>query len=95
MGCIDQLPYEVIQSGTTFKEARDYIEKNIHEVYHVDPGFRIFDGYIIGVPPIAIGLEGDTVYFPYTKPCHGTFLLKVENREEADRLRKLKLIRRK
>ncbi|MEN6609739.1 MAG: DUF1894 domain-containing protein [Methanoregulaceae archaeon] len=95
MGCIDQLPYEVILSGTSFKEAREYVEKNIPEVYHVDPGFKVFDEYIIGVPPVAIGLDGNIVYFPYTKPCHGTFLLKVENPDEAARLRRLKLHRKK
>lgn len=95
MGCIDQLPYEIILSGTSFKEARDYVEENIPEVYHVEPGFKIFDHYIIGVPPVAIGLDKNLVYFPFTKPCHGTFLLKVEDEEESARLRKMKLVRKK
>ncbi len=91
MGCIEQLPYEVLQSGVSFKESREYIEKHFREIYYVDPGFKIFDKYIIGVPPIAIGLEGDIVVFPFTKPCYGTFLLKVPEAEEAERIRKLKL----
>jgi hypothetical protein len=57
----------------------------------VDPGFKIFDKYIIGIPPVAIGLEGDIVVFPFTKPCYGTFLLRVPEAEEASRLRALKL----
>jgi len=28
------------------------------------------------------------VVFPYTKPCHGTFLLRIECSDEVDRLRK-------
>jgi hypothetical protein len=95
MGCIDQLPYEVVLSGTSFREARDYVEKNVPEVYHVNPGFKVFDEYTIGIPPIAIGLDGPVVYFPYTKPCHGTFLLRVDDANEASRLRGMKLKRKK
>jgi|GEM_PF-3871783 len=34
--------------------------------------FKIFEKRIIGVPPIALGIDGDAVILPYTKPCHGT-----------------------
>ena len=91
MGCIEQLPYEVLLSGVSFAESRKYIEEHYQEIYFVDPGFKIFDKYIIGIPPIAIGMEGDTVVFPFTKPCYGTFLLKVPESEEAARIRKLRL----
>jgi hypothetical protein len=90
MGCIESLPYEVILRGSSFKEIREYILKNYPEHRAVDPGFRIFDSYIIGIPPILIALEGDNVIFPFTKPCHGTFLLRVEDPAEAARLRALK-----
>ena len=88
MGCIEDLPYEVILRGSSFKECRDYIKKECRESVEVKPGFKVFDKHIIGVPPITIGLDGDVVIFPFTKPCHGTFLLRVEDKEEADRLRK-------
>jgi hypothetical protein len=91
VGCIEQLPYEVLLSGVSFKECRDYIVKHFREIYYVDPGFKIFDKFIIGIPPVAIGLEGDIVVFPFTKPCYGTFLLRVPEAEEASRLRALKL----
>jgi hypothetical protein len=42
------------------------------------------------VPPIAIGLDRDFIIFPYTKPCHGTFLLRMEDTAEAARLRTFK-----
>jgi hypothetical protein len=90
MGCIESLPYEVILRGGSFRECRDYIRNHFRESLEVQPGFKIFDTHIIGVPPIAIGLDGDFVIFPFTKPCHGTFLLRVEDRAEADRLRKRK-----
>jgi len=90
MGCIESLPYEVILRGGSFRECRDYIKNHFKESLEVQPGFKIFDTHIIGVPPIAIGLDGDFVIFPFTKPCHGTFLLRVEDPAEADRLRKRK-----
>jgi hypothetical protein len=90
LGCIDSLPYDVILRGSSFKECRDYIKKECPESVNVQPGFKVFDTHIIGVPPISIGLDGDFVIFPFTKPCHGTFLLRVEDKEEADRLRKKK-----
>jgi len=27
------------------------------------------------------------IIFPYTKPCYGTFLMKVEDPEEAEKIR--------
>ncbi len=90
MGCVESMNYEIVLRDATFKESRDYIRSHFKESIDVQPGFKVFDVYVIGLPPIAIGLEGDFVIFPYTKPCHGTFLLRVEDRDEAARLRKLK-----
>jgi len=90
VGCIESLPYEIILRGSSFRECRDYIYEHYREHRDVLPGFRIFDTHIIGVPPIAIGLDGDAVIFPFTKPCHGTFLLRVQDGKEAARLRALK-----
>jgi hypothetical protein len=87
MGCVEELPYEVILRGSSFKECREYIKAYFGESVIVPAGFKIFDTHIIGVPPISVGLDGDFVIFPYTKPCHGTFLLRVQDRAEAERLR--------
>jgi hypothetical protein len=32
---------------------------------------------LIGKPPIPIAYDGEYVIFPYTKPCYGSFVLKV------------------
>ena len=94
MGCIEKLNYEVIDKHISFKEAATYIDKNCAEVYEVKPGFKLFDKAIIGIPPIRIGLDGDVVTFPFTKPCYGTFLLRVADAAEADLVRrKAKVIR--
>ena len=90
MGCVESMNYEILLRDATFKESRDFIRSNFKESIDVQPGFKIFDVYVIGLPPIAIGLDGDFVIFPYTKPCHGTFLLRVEDKDEALRLRTLK-----
>ncbi|GAB7016704.1 DUF1894 domain-containing protein [Methanogenium cariaci] len=94
MGCIEKLDYEVIDKHISFKEGAAYIDKNCAEVYEVKPGFKIFDKAMIGIPPVRIGLDGDVVTFPFTKPCHGTFLLRVSDAAEADMVRrKAKVIR--
>ena len=88
MGCIESMKYEIILRDASFRECRDYIRGNYKEYVDVDPGFKIFDKHIIGVPPISIGFEGDVIIFPFTKPCYGTFLMKVEDHDEAERIRK-------
>lgn len=90
MGCIEMLKPEVLLRGISFREAREYIESNCDECYYFQPGFRLFGEYIIGVPPIAVGIMRDgSIVFPYTKPCHGTFVLKHRDETEAERVRKL------
>ncbi|MDV2480486.1 DUF1894 domain-containing protein [Methanoculleus sp. Wushi-C6] len=86
-GCLEALKPEILFSQASFKEARDYIKTNVREYYEVEPGYKIFDVHIIGVPPLYVGVEGDYVIFPYTKPCHGTFVVKVVGGEEIERLR--------
>ena len=78
---------EIILSRTTFKDARESIKKNVREYHEVEPGYKIYDVHIIGVPPLYVGLEGENLIFPYTKPCHGTFVVKVAGGEEIARLR--------
>ncbi|RQD82726.1 MAG: DUF1894 domain-containing protein [Methanocalculus sp. MSAO_Arc2] len=88
MTCVQNLGYEVILEYTSFKECRTYIEKHFTDIYYVDPGFLLFDKRMIGVPPIALAIEGeDTVILPYTKPCFGTYLLRVVSAEGADTVR--------
>ena len=88
MGCIEDLRPEILLSSVTFKEAREFIEAQTNEVYYVEPGFRLFEEYLIGIPPIALGVDGNDLLFPYTKPCHGTFLLRLRGDGEIERLRR-------
>jgi hypothetical protein len=86
MGCIEELKYEVLAKGLTFKECRDFVTKTCPHVYLIEPGTKLFGEGIIGPPPIAIGVDGTVVVFPYVKPCHGTFVLKVDDPVEAARI---------
>ncbi|MCK4928229.1 MAG: DUF1894 domain-containing protein [Methanosarcinales archaeon] len=88
MGCIDEMKYEVLLSKVTFKECAAYLNSNYNELYNVQPGYHMFDVFIIGVPPIYVGVDGDNIIFPYTKPCHGTFVLNINSPEEVERLKK-------
>ncbi|MDQ1275324.1 MAG: hypothetical protein QG610_897 [Euryarchaeota archaeon] len=91
MSCIEQMKYNILLDRISFKEAREYIEKNSDEVYYVSPGYKIFkDYYIIGVPPIAVGAKGDALIFPYTKPCHGSFVLSIENEDSIKEINRLR-----
>jgi hypothetical protein len=88
MGCIESLKYEIILRDASFRQCREYVRANCREYVDVDPGFKIFDKHIIGVPPISIGFDGDVIIFPFTKPCYGTFLMKIEDHDEAERIRR-------
>ncbi|MCR3884244.1 DUF1894 domain-containing protein [Methanotrichaceae archaeon M04Ac] len=87
MSCIDELKYEVLLSQCSFKEAREYIKNNFKEVIEVPPGYRIFDTFLIGVPPLFVGVEGEDVIIPFTKPCYGTYVMRIKGGEEIEKLR--------
>ncbi|NLV28038.1 MAG: DUF1894 domain-containing protein [Methanomicrobiales archaeon] len=87
MGCLESLPYEVLLSKISFKESREYLARYA-EKYDVEPGYKMFDLHLIGVPPIRVAIDGESLLFPFTKPCHGTFLIRVPDAvNEIERLR--------
>lgn len=47
MSCIEQMKYDLLLERVSFKEAKEFIEKNSDEVYYVDPGYKIFKDYYI------------------------------------------------
>ena len=91
MGRIDEMNYEILLPNNGFKECADYIKKNFKEIYYVPPGFKIFDNYLVGLPPIPLAVDGSDVILPYVKPCHGCFVLRVLGGGEVERLRKGKV----
>jgi hypothetical protein len=91
MSCIEQKKYKILLEKTTFKDSREYIEKNSDEVHYVSPGYKIFTNYyVIGIPPIALGAKGNALLFTYTKPCHGTFVLTIDDEESKNEINRLR-----
>jgi hypothetical protein len=80
--------YEILLPNSGFKECADYIKKNFKEIYYVPPGFKIFDNYLVGLPPIPLAIDGSDIIMPYVKPCHGCFVLRVPGGGEVERMRK-------
>jgi hypothetical protein len=87
MSCIEQIEYEILLQGASFKESAEYIRTHFTEWYEVEPGYRLFDAHLVGVPPVVLGVEGEDVIFPYVKPCRGTFLLRANGPGEIAKLR--------
>jgi len=88
LGCIEQIKYEMLLSKVTFKQCCAFIRSYYDETYIIPPGYRMFDVFIIGVPPVYVGVNGENIVFPYTKPCHGSFVLKTISQDEVDKVRK-------
>ncbi|HJJ30227.1 MAG TPA: DUF1894 domain-containing protein [Methanocorpusculum sp.] len=79
MGCLENMNYEILGRNCSFKEAREIIRANSTERYEVPPGFKLLDKALIGVPPLIIGIANEKLVYAYTKPCHGTFVVVVED----------------
>jgi len=92
MGCLEMMDYEILLAEQTFQEGRAYIKQHFKEVYEVEPGYKLFDLYLIGMPPIWVGVDGEHLIFPYVKPCRGTFVVKVKGAAEIPNLRKKRRI---
>ncbi len=96
MSCIEKMKYEILMEKKTFKESREFIEKNSDEVYYVPPGYKIFnDYYVIGIPPIALGIKGNSLIFTYTKPCYGTFVLSIDSEDSKKEIYRLREVGKK
>lgn len=91
MSCNDQIgkiKHEILLERATFGEARGFIEKNSDEIYYVSPGYRLFqDCYLVGVPPIALGIKGSDLIFPLVRPRLGTSVIRVRAEEEVEKLK--------
>ena len=79
MGCLENMNYEILGRNCSFKEAREIIRANSTERYEVPPGFKLLDKALIGVPPLIIGIANEKLVYAYTKPCHGTFVVVVDD----------------
>jgi len=90
MGCVEALNYEIVLRDASLRSAG-----NISRVIFPNRSMsnRVSRSSMSTLSVCRQSqsvLDGDFVIFPYTKPCHGTFLLRVEDAQEAARLRSLK-----
>lgn len=76
--------YEILAKNASFKEARELIKENSTEKYEVPPGFKLLDKPLMGIPPIIVGIKDDKLIYGYTKPCYGTFVVRVNDPESSD-----------
>jgi len=90
LACLDQYEYEVLLCDVSFKEARRFIESNSEKVYYVEPGYKIFQKcYLVGVPPIPLGVNGVYLLLPMVKPRFGTSVIKIQAEDEINQLMKM------
>lgn len=93
MACIKEiisrlnLDFDIMLERVSYKEAREFIERNSDEVYYVELGYKVLGEFdIIGIPPLALGIKGNELLFAIVKD-HGVFVLKIKSEEEIKRLR--------
>ena len=82
--------YEILIARSGFKECKKIIQDHSPEIIYVKAGEKILGVRIIGVPPIAIGIDEEkgTIALPYTKPCYGTSVVELPvDKEEIDNIR--------
>lgn len=86
--------YEILISRAGFKECKKVIETHSPEVVYVAAGEKILGVRIIGIPPIAIGIDEESgkVALPYTKPCYGTSVVELPvDKKEIDNIRSISI----
>ena len=80
---IEQMNYEILFHDISFAEGAKYIKENAEEVYYVEPGYKIFNRRLLGIPPIPVGVSRDYIILVYiTPPYYRGYLLKLPRDEE-------------
>ncbi len=91
MTCLNDYEYTVLLQHITYGEAEAFIREKYWETYYFEPGFRVLGLRLLGETAVPVAVEDgrdDTLVFPYTKPCMGTFVLRFADiPEEVKRVR--------
>lgn len=91
MACLNDYDYDILLSHQTYKVSEQFILSKYWETYYVEPGYTVLGLRILGdeYVPIAIEDNTDNLIIPYTKPCMGTFVVRIKHvPEEVARIRK-------
>lgn len=79
MTCLNDYEYTVLLQHITYGQAEAFIREKYWETYYFEPGFRVLGLRLLGETAVPVAVEDgrdDTLVFPYTKPCMGTFVLR-------------------
>ncbi len=91
MPCLNDYDYEVLLQHITYAQAEEFIRGKYWEIYYFEPGYRVLGLRLLGDTAVPVAVESDsddTLVFPYTKPCMGTFVLRFAGvPEEVQRIR--------
>jgi hypothetical protein len=80
MACLNDFNYEILLSHCTLREGEEFIRSKYWETYYFEPGFMVLGLRTLGEGAIPVAIEDntdDTVIFTFTKPCMGTFVLRI------------------
>ncbi len=91
MACLTDYDYDILLSHQTYKESEKFILSKYWETYYVEPGYTVLGLRILGdeLVPVAVEDNTDNLIIPYTKPCMGTFVVRIKRvPEEVERIRK-------
>lgn len=90
MACLQDFDYDILLSHVTYKMSEQFILSKYWETYYVRPGYNVLGLRILGDEYVPIAVEDNTnnLIMPYTKPCMGTFVVRIKNvPEEVERVR--------
>lgn len=93
MACLNDYNYDILLAHETYKESEKFIRANpkFWETYYVEPGYSVLGLRILGdkFVPVAVEEGTNNLILPYTKPCMGTFVVRIINvPDEVERIRK-------
>ena len=91
MACLNDYDYDILLSHTTYIRAEKFILRQILGNILCGTRLSVLGLRILGTDYVPIAVEDNTnnLILPYTKPCMGTFVIRIKNvPEEVDRIRK-------
>ncbi|AAM01626.1 DUF1894 domain-containing protein [Methanopyrus kandleri] len=77
--CLEEREYEILMARRPFDDCARYIESKFGNIVKLQPGEEILPGLrAIGYGKIPVAYGDEWIVLPITKPCHGSFVVKIE-----------------
>lgn len=91
MACLNDYDYEILLSHCSLRQGEEFIRSKYWETYYFETGFSVLGLRTLGEGAIPVAIEDnrdDTIIFTYTKPCMGTFVIRIPGvPDEVKRIR--------